>query len=110
MVMNTVSIEKQDIRNLSFEELVVYLETIGEKSFRAQQIFDWIYKKGAKDFNAMKNLPQPLKEHLQNDFVFASAHVVESLTSEDKTKKFLFDLRDKEKVETVLIPTPARAT
>lgn len=108
--MKTLSTEKSDIRNLSFEELTAYLESIGEKSFRARQIFDWIYKKGAGDFSAMKNLPQPLKEHLQNDFVFEPAVVIQSLASEDKTRKFLFDLHDKEKVETVLIPTADRAT
>ena len=102
--------DQQDIRNYSYEELVAYLATIGEKPFRAEQIFEWIYKKGASNFNAMKNLPKPLKAHLQKDFTFTSAQVVKNLVSEDKTKKFLFDLADREKVETVLIPTTNRAT
>ena len=88
----TRSVDKQDIRNLSYEELTAYLETISEKPFRAQQIFDWIYKKGASDFKSMTNLSQPLKEHLQNDFSFSSARVVKKLVSEDKTKKFLKDM------------------
>ena len=104
------SIDKQDIRNLSYEELVIYLETIGEKQFRAGQIFDWIYKKGALDFNAMANLPASLKAHLLTDFLFGPPQITRHLTSEDKTQKFLFDLVDHEKVETVLIPTAHRAT
>lgn len=105
--MNTPT---NDIRDLSFEELVKYFETIGEKSFRATQIFEWIYKKGAWSFDEMSNLPKDLRERLKKDFILKPNTIVEKQTSEEGTTKFLFDLKDHEKIESVLIPTPTRTT
>ncbi|MDP2652556.1 MAG: 23S rRNA (adenine(2503)-C(2))-methyltransferase RlmN [Candidatus Omnitrophota bacterium] len=102
--------DKQDIRNLSFEELCGVLASSGQPVFRARQIFEWIYKKGAEDFDAMKNLPSELRAELKDRFVLARPEVAQELVSGDKTRKMLFDLPDREKVETVLIPTPERAT
>jgi 23S rRNA (adenine2503-C2)-methyltransferase len=105
-----LSTEKQDIRNLSFEELTAYLESIGEKSFRAQQIFDWIYQKNVWSFTEMKNLPKPLQDRLRQDFLFQRNEIAQKQVSEEGTTKFLFDLSDKEKIESVLIPTANRTT
>ena len=99
-----------DIRNLSFEELSQYLKTIGEKSFRAEQIFDWIYKKNVKDFEGMRNLSPELRERLRNNFDFQSNVIDKKIVSDDGTTKFLFDLIDHEKIESVLIPTATRTT
>jgi len=104
------SVQKKDIRNLSFEELVAYLETSGEKPFRAQQIFDWIYQKNVWSFDSMANLPKPLRDRLAQDFVLSPNAIVQKLVSEEGTTKFLFDLPDKEKIESVLIPTATRTT
>ena len=100
----------KDIRDLSFEELKNYLVSIGEKPFRAGQIFEWIYKKGAGSFEELRNLPEPLKKKLAADFTFAPVKIAEALKSEDGTQKFLFELQDGENVESVLIPTIGRAT
>ena len=101
---------KQDIRNLSFEELEAYFKSIGEASFRAQQVAQWIYKKGAWSFDTMKNLPQPLRAKLSEHFILEPNAIVEKKISQEGTTKFLFDLHDKEKIESVLIPTATRTT
>lgn len=99
-----------DIRGLSYDELVQYLQSIGEPAFRASQIFDWIYKKGAWSFNEMTNVPKGLHEKLKEKFGLSPQIIAEKQVSQDGTTKFLFDLFDHEKVETVLIPTATRTT
>ena len=100
----------QDIRNLSLKELGDYLKSIGEKPFRAKQIFAWIYKNNAENFDAMSNLSADLKKKLMADFSFASPLIASQQISSDGTMKILFEFNDKERVETVLIPTATRAT
>ena len=106
----TLSVKQDDIRSLSFPELLGYLDGCGEKPFRATQIFDWIYKKNATSFEEMKNLSKDLRERLSNDFIFEQLQIADQQISEDGTTKFLFSLEDGEKVETVLIPTKTRTT
>ena len=99
-----------DIRSLSFEDLCRYLESKDEKSFRAQQIWEWIYAKGVWSFADMKNLSQSLRDQLARDFVLKPFAIDKKEISEDGTTKFLFDLDDHQKIETVLIPTDSRTT
>ena len=101
---------KQDIRDLSLEELAHYLGSIGEKPFRAFQIFEWIYQRQAWDFKAMSNLPAGLRRHLSQTFTLKPFRIEKKEVSEDGTTKFLFDLDDDQKIETVLIPTEKRTT
>lgn len=101
---------KQDIRNLSLNELKEYLKAKGEGAFRATQIFEWIYKKNASSFEDMSNLSKELRTALAEDFDFFPVTVVDQAKSEDGTVKFLFDLSDHEKVESVIIPTKDRTT
>jgi 23S rRNA (adenine2503-C2)-methyltransferase len=108
--MIQAQLKKQDIRDLSFEELRRHCESIGEKEFRATQIFEWIYKKGTASFGEMMNLPEPLRQKLSEDFDFKPLTVAEKQVGKDGTTKFLFDLYDREKIETVLIPTATRTT
>jgi len=110
---------KQKLLNLSYSELVQYLESIGEKSFRAAQIFEWIYQCGGGPkcqpvtcFDGMKNLPQGLRDKLKKQFGdnVGTLHCNVRNVSTDGTAKFLFSLADGEKIETVLIPTAKRNT
>ena len=101
---------KQDILDLSFEELIHYFESIGEKSFRAQQVFEWIYQKGVWSFDAMANLPKPIREKLKQVFELKPNTIADKQISKEGTTKFLFDLHDREKIESVLIPTLTRTT
>lgn len=108
--MKTQESIKKDIKDLLYHEMVAYFESIGEKPFRATQIFDWIYKKGAENFEGMTNLPVALRDRLKNDFIFEGLSLADGRVSQDQTTKYLFNLKDKEKVETVLIPTETRGT
>jgi len=101
---------KNDIRNLSYDGLTSLVKELGEKSFRADQIFEWIYKKGAVSFDDMKNLPTAFREKLNERSEIFSPAIVHEERSEDGTRKVLFDLKDHERVETVLIPAEKRAT
>ena len=72
---------KPDIRDLSLEELSSYFETIGEKPFRATQVFEWIYQKNAWGFDVMANVPKELRERLKQDFVLKSNTIAEKKIS-----------------------------
>ena len=101
---------KPDIRDLSLEELTVYLKSVAVEPFRAEQVFQWIYQKGAWGFEAMSNIPGGLRQRLAADFVLKPNTIAQKVISGDGTVKFLFDLHDHEKIESVLIPTPTRTT
>jgi 23S rRNA (adenine2503-C2)-methyltransferase len=100
----------QDIRDLTLEELKAELEAMGERPFRAAQVFDWLYHKGAADFAAFTSLSKDLREKLAGRFVLAPLDLADERRSADGTTKFLFRLRDGEHVETVLIPARTRLT
>ena len=91
-------------------ELEQALVAMGEKPFRAAQIFEWVYKKGVWSFDEMRNLPAPLRRALSAGFELKPLAVAQKQVARDGTTKFLFDLRDHEKIETVLIPTATRTT
>ncbi len=99
-----------DIRDLSLEELRVELEAMGEKPFRAAQIFDWLYHKGASDFAKFTSLSQDLREKLAVRFRVGALELADRRGSGDGTTKFLFRLHDGEHIETVLIPSGKRLT
>lgn len=101
---------KPDIRDFSYLELLQYLERIGQKGFRAKQIFAWLYKKNAQDFNDMTDLPVQFRTRLQEDFSFHQPKVIGHLVSQDQAQKYLFELPDKEHIETAVIPTAKRLT
>jgi len=101
---------KTDIRDLSAQALREYCVSVGERPFRQIQIFEWLYKKDAVVFEDMHSLPREFRERLARDFTLHIPEVVERRSSADKTVKFLFRLRDGQKIETVLIPAMGRAT
>lgn len=100
----------KNIRALSEEEMQIYFEEIGEKKFRAKQVYEWIWKKSAKTFDEMTNLSLEVREKLKSHFVLKPAIVKESQISNDKTIKSSFELYDGELVEGVLIPADDRMT
>ena len=102
--------KKPDIRDQSFEELTAYVKSLGDAPFRASQIFEWIYQKQVQDFDRMTNLSTAFKAKLKKEFTFSNQTVLKRQVSSDGTTKVLFELFDREKVETVLIPTSTRAT
>ncbi|MED0714506.1 23S rRNA (adenine(2503)-C(2))-methyltransferase RlmN [Aeribacillus composti] len=94
---------KPSIYSLKYSDLKEWLEQQGEKSFRAAQIFDWLYKKRAASFDEMTNLPKSLKEALAEHFDLTTLKTIVKQTSKDGTMKFLFELHDGYSIETVLM-------
>ena len=101
---------KKDIRVLSKSHLETYFESIGEPKFRGQQVYEWLWKKGAQSFSDMTNLSLPLREKLDAEFAINHIRVDEMQRSEDGTIKNAVRLYDGYVVESVLIPTDDRIT
>jgi len=102
--------EKIDIRQLSLKELEEQLANAGEKSFRAKQVYEWLWQKSATDFDAMTNLSLALREKLKEQFVINPITVFTEQVSTDGTIKVAFKLHDGNLVEGVLIPADDRMT
>lgn len=93
---------KKDIKSLSKEELKEELEHMGEKKFRAEQIYDWMHKKKARSFEEMTNLSKELREKLGQNYEYTSLDLIrEQVSAIDGTRKFLFGLKDQNTVESV---------
>ncbi|MGJ7922444.1 23S rRNA (adenine(2503)-C(2))-methyltransferase RlmN [Neobacillus sp. LXY-4] len=99
----TPSEDKRSIYSLRLEELRVWLAENGEKPFRAEQVFDWLYKKRVASFEEMSNLSKGLREKLDEQFVLTTLKTIIQQTSSDGTIKFLFELKDGFSIETVLM-------
>ncbi|MEZ5058256.1 MAG: 23S rRNA (adenine(2503)-C(2))-methyltransferase RlmN [Saprospiraceae bacterium] len=101
-----VDIDKKDIRQFSEEALKDTLVSMGEPGFRAKQISEWLWKKGATEFEQMTNLSKPLREKLEAGFVIPSIELDKIQHSNDGTIKSRFRLADGNLIESVLIPVP----
>ncbi|MCX5693142.1 MAG: 23S rRNA (adenine(2503)-C(2))-methyltransferase RlmN [Candidatus Omnitrophica bacterium] len=102
--------DKKDIKNFTLEELKEEFKKISEPSYRAKQIFSWIYKKGAEDFNAMNNIPKLFMDKLAESYYIGAVKPLKQLESIDGTEKILFELDDGILIETVLICSNKRKT
>jgi 23S rRNA (adenine2503-C2)-methyltransferase len=105
-----VSSSQNDVRDLTLEELGAELERMGERRFRAAQIFDGLYKKRVSSFEAITTLGKPLRERLAGRFAVGALEVADARESRDGTTKLLFRLGDGEHIETVIIPSGRRLT
>lgn len=95
---------KPDIRQLSIKELISFFEKLGEKKFRAKQVYEWLWVKSATEFDAMTNLSLPLRVTLKENFTIPKLQVDVEQHSTDGTVKLGFKLHDDHLVEGVLIP------
>ena len=96
--------DKKDIRSFSLAELKAELESIGEKGFRAKQIYEWLHVKLVDSFEEMTNLSKALREKLEANYEILSVAMLERQVSKmDGTNKFLFELQDGHVVESVLM-------
>lgn len=91
-----------DIYGETLEELENYFESIGEKKFKAIQVYDWLYKKRVKSFSDMSNIKKDVITILERDFTISHPKVVEKQTGKD-VYKYLFELDDESRVEAVLM-------
>lgn len=101
---------KTNIRALRLEELTEELVRLGEKSFRAKQVFEWLWQKNAADFEEMTNLSLSLRETLTTHFYIDHITLKDEQTSSDKTIKCAFAVDNDKIIEGVLIPTTSRTT
>ena len=101
---------KQDIKNLTLNELKAAVTAMGEPAHRAQQIFSWLYGKNADSFSMMTNLPRRFISRLEKKFTVAPLECEKRLRAKDGTEKFLWRLEDGKHVETVLIKHGKRKT
>jgi 23S rRNA (adenine2503-C2)-methyltransferase len=102
--------KKVAIRNLSFDQLKAEMLAAGEPAFRAKQVYEWIWKKAARSFDSMGNIPKTTREWLSEKFSLQIVTTAEAQYSSDRTIKSSFELYDKNLVEGVLIPTRERMT
>lgn len=102
--------QKKDIRKLNLDDLESYLNSVGEKSFRAKQIYEWLWKKNAHSFDDMTNLSKKLRKELDSVFSIQNVQVDVMQKSNDGTIKNGVKLHDGLMVESVLIPTETRTT
>ncbi len=100
--MRTDGDKMTDIKSLTLQELKTELTAMGEKAFRAGQMYEWMHKKLAKNFDEMTNLPKAMRDACKERFEYISLETVQVQESKiDGTKKFLFALPDGNLVESV---------
>ena len=100
--------EKTELIGLSKEELAEQIERIGEKPFRAKQLWQWIYFRGETDFEKMTNLSKELRHKLAENFTISRPKIITEQISKDKTHKWLLEFADGQRIETVYIPEEDR--
>lgn len=98
--------KKINLKSLTKQELQEFTAELGLKSFRSDQLFQWLYQKGVRSFDEMTNLSKDLRSRLDEVAVVPTIEPVQQQESKDGTIKFLFRLQDEEehKIESVLIP------
>lgn len=96
--------KKTDIKSLTLPELTAEMEAMGEKKFRAGQLYQWMHQKLAEDYEEMTNIPAALKEKCRERFTYTSLVCVrEQISKIDGTRKYLFGLSDGNVVESVFM-------
>jgi 23S rRNA (adenine2503-C2)-methyltransferase len=106
--MSKNNTEKLSLLGLDRNELTVALEGIGEKAFRAKQLWHWIYFQGVTDFSAMTSIAKPLQAKLAEYFIVGRPDLSREQTSKDTSRKWLLKFDDGAEAETVFIPEDGR--
>ncbi len=101
---------RKEIKNFTLKELEEEIKNLSKQPYRAGQVFSWLYQKGASDFSQLTDIPQELREKLNDSYFISRLELAERLEAKDKTQKFLFKLADGNFIETVLIPSGQRKT
>ena len=93
----------KNIKDYNLDDLKKELVEIGEKPFRAEQIFKWIYVEKVKEFDEMTNLSLGLREKLKENYTMCNYNILRKQESKDGTIKYLYDVLDGNAIETVLM-------
>ena len=95
---------KKNIKDYNSDELKQEFIEIGEKPFRAEQVFKWIWQDNSTDFQSMTNLSKELRKKLDEIYIIKNFEILKKQESKDGTKKYLFDILDGgNAIETVLM-------
>ncbi len=105
-----LSSEKIDLKNLSPTELEAFIASFGKERYRSTQILKWLYKKGVHSIDEMTNLSKKFRQELSQVSTLSTLHPIHLEQAKDGTKKFLFQLADGNRIESVLIPDKRRLT
>ena len=93
---------KKDIKSMTLEEVTAQMAALGEKSFRAKQLYDWMHVKLAEGFDDMSSLSIPLRQKLKENYSLTCLKMVDERVSQvDGTRKYLFGLEDGHVIESV---------
>ena len=93
----------KNIKDYNLEELKYEIINLGEKGYRAEQIFKWIYIDRVSSFDEMTNLPKSLREKLKENYCMNNFNIIKKQESSDGTKKYLLDVLDGNAIESVLM-------
>ena len=93
----------KNIKDYNLEELKQEFIKIGEKPYRAEQVFKWIFEANVESFNDMTNISLELRKKLEEEFTLNTFKIIQKQESSDGTKKYLFDILDGNAIETVLM-------
>ncbi len=99
-----------NLLDFDLEGLAAFCESLGEKKFRATQLFRWVHQKGADQFDDMSDLARSLRDKLKGNAEITALPVMTQHISADGTIKWLFDVGGGDAVETVFIPESDRGT
>jgi len=101
---------KRDFKNFTYNDLENFLNSIGEKPYRAHQLFDWVYRKNIKCFSKMTNISKELRTKFNELLLIYEQPDYEEFSSGDGTKKYRIKLENRNIIESVYIPETRRAT
>ena len=93
----------KNIKDYHLDELKSELKELGEKPFRAEQIFKWLYEEKVESFDEMTNLSLELREKLKSQYTMCNFNILKKQEAKDGTIKYLFDVLDGNAIETVLM-------
>ena len=108
--MNEVEQTKKELLGLTAEELLEFMSELGEKPFRARQLFSAIYHRRLNSFTAMTDLPKTLRRILEANAVVTNTSIESVFTASDGTRRFLLRLGDGREIESVFMPEESRDT
>ena len=102
--------EKIDLKDLSLSQLSEFLKPFGKERYRSVQILRWLYQNGVQSFDKMTNLSKRFRQELSQASFISTLCPLRVEEASDGTRKFLFQLEDGNRIESVLIPEKARLT
>jgi len=100
-----LSMTKKNLKGFNLAELQAFVEELGEKKYRAAQLYGWLYAKAAQSFGEMTDISKEFRAALSNSAAISNLQPVAQSVSTDGTTKFLFSLEDGLAIESVLIPS-----